>query len=70
MEYLHDSPIGSHGNLTSSNVVVDPRWCAKVTGYGLGNLNAVLRKQGLDPEGHSACEGTLVSYNVVSIVIQ
>ncbi|XP_077993685.1 atrial natriuretic peptide receptor 1-like isoform X3 [Glandiceps talaboti] len=35
MYYLHTSVIGSHGNLKSSNCVVDSRFVLKVTDYGL-----------------------------------
>src|SRR6218665_380897 len=35
MAYLHDSKIGSHGHLTSTNCVIDPRWTCKITDYGL-----------------------------------
>ena len=35
MNYLHNSPIGAHGRLTSANCVVDSRWTVKITGFGL-----------------------------------
>ena len=35
MIYLHDSPIHSHGQLKSSNCVVDNRWVLKITDFGL-----------------------------------
>lgn len=38
MSYLHESPIESHGNLTSSNCVIDSRFVLKVTDYGLAFL--------------------------------
>lgn len=34
MEYLHDSPVKTHGRLTSSNCVIDARWTTKITDYG------------------------------------
>ena len=38
MEYLHQSPIKSHGHLKSSNCVIDSRWTCKITDYGLAKL--------------------------------
>ncbi|XP_077991652.1 speract receptor-like [Glandiceps talaboti] len=35
MKYLHGSPIKQHGNLTSSNCVVDNRWVLKLTDFGM-----------------------------------
>src|SRR6218665_2614462 len=35
MEYLHESPVGPHGHLTSSNCVVDRKWECRITDYGL-----------------------------------
>ncbi|GAA6098013.1 atrial natriuretic peptide receptor 1 isoform X2 [Tachysurus ichikawai] len=38
MDYLHRSPIHSHGRLSSSNCVVDSRFVLKVTDFGLSEL--------------------------------
>ncbi|XP_065323729.1 atrial natriuretic peptide receptor 1-like [Gordionus sp. m RMFG-2023] len=35
MLYLHSSPIGCHGRLTTSQIIVDNRFSAKITGFGL-----------------------------------
>lgn len=35
MIYIHDSIIKTHGNLKSSNCVVDSRWVVKITDFGL-----------------------------------
>ena len=35
MNFLHNSPVQIHGNLKSSNVVIDSRWTCKVTDHGL-----------------------------------
>ena len=42
MTYLHGSEIRSHGNLKSSNCVVDGRFVLKVTDFGLHSLRAHL----------------------------
>jgi len=38
MAYIHSSEIRSHGNLKSSNCVVDSRFVLKVTDFGLHSL--------------------------------
>ncbi|KAM6435639.1 atrial natriuretic peptide receptor 1 isoform 1-T1 [Liasis olivaceus] len=38
MLFLHNSAIASHGNLKSSNCVVDSRFVLKITDYGLGTF--------------------------------
>jgi len=40
MSYLHGSDIKSHGNLKSSNCVVDSRFVLKLTDFGLHTLRA------------------------------
>ncbi len=38
MWYLHQSPVGSHGQLTSYKCVLDSKWTCKITGHGLESL--------------------------------
>ncbi|XP_076366170.1 guanylate cyclase 32E-like [Tachypleus tridentatus] len=40
MIFLHDSSIRSHGNLKSSNCLVDSRWVVKITDFGLHELKS------------------------------
>lgn len=38
--FIHDSEIMSHGNLRSSNCLVDSRWCVKLTDFGLNEFKS------------------------------
>lgn len=50
MYYLHNSQIGSHGSLKSSNCVVDSRFVLKITDFGLYGLR---RDRNEDRESYS-----------------
>ena len=38
LQFLHSSELKVHGNLRSSNCLVDNRWTCKLSGFGLRNL--------------------------------
>uniref|UniRef100_H2Z205 Guanylate cyclase n=1 Tax=Ciona savignyi TaxID=51511 RepID=H2Z205_CIOSA len=48
MSFLHSSPIHSHGNLKSSNCVVDSRFVLKITDYGLSTLRTMSKYEDSD----------------------
>ncbi len=47
MQHIHSSPIGSHGNLKSSNCIVDSRFICKITDFGLPTLRTDTNKGSL-----------------------
>ena len=38
LEYIHKSSVHYHGNLKSTNCVVDSRWTCKLTDFGVANI--------------------------------
>uniref|UniRef100_H2Y842 guanylate cyclase n=1 Tax=Ciona savignyi TaxID=51511 RepID=H2Y842_CIOSA len=56
MSFLHASAIHSHGNLKSSNCVVDSRFVLKITDYGLGSFRSLPSYE----ESERQCERNLV----------
>ena len=44
MVFLHSSEIRSHGNLKSSNCLIDSQWVLKITDYGLPTFRSKARR--------------------------
>lgn len=40
MSYLHDSEIGVHGNLKSTNCLIDSRWILRITDFSLDSFKS------------------------------
>jgi serine/threonine protein kinase len=55
LKYLHDNFIGCHGNLKTSNCVIDSRWVLKLTHFGLTDFREGEKK---DMTAHSTFQGT------------
>lgn len=52
MAYIHSSEIRSHGNLKSSNCVVDSRFVLKVTDFGLHSLRGSVDEEAEDQDSY------------------
>ena len=46
MTYIHNSMLGSHGHLRSSNCLIDSRWVLKITSFGLNALKRGVQRNG------------------------
>jgi serine/threonine protein kinase len=59
MTFLHSTDIKVHGNLKSSNCLVDSRWQLKITDYGL----PMFKSKQLKPYSceHARIRGTIVA---------
>lgn len=67
MLYLHSTEIKSHGNLKSSNCVIDNRWVLKISDFG---LNTFRSKQGTISSVESEhCNSASCYYNKYTIKI-
>lgn len=55
MTYLHDSPLRVHGNLCTSNCLIDSRWVVKLSDFGL----YAFKKGGSSHQNnyHHSCDG-------------
>ena len=40
LSFVHRSPLGSHGTLKTSNVLISSRWILKINGFGLHGLRS------------------------------
>lgn len=58
MNYLHNSYFGCHGNLKSSNCVVDSRFVLKITDYGLASFRSSCEND----DSHALYASKLASY--------
>ncbi|KAI6232173.1 Tyrosine protein kinase and Adenylyl cyclase class-3 4 guanylyl cyclase domain containing protein [Aphelenchoides besseyi] len=48
LQYLHKSPVGFHGLLSSQNCLIDANWVLKLTNFGIVNLlNAAIEREQL-----------------------
>ena len=54
MQYLHNCPLHVHGNLSSTNCVIDSRFALKITDYGpasfLAQDRSISRRQALEAQ--------------------
>ena len=53
MLYLHDSVIGSHGNLKPSNCLIDGRFVVKITDFGAIGQKVKVKKNNNTKENES-----------------
>lgn len=63
MTYLHESPLRVHGNLCTSNCLIDSRWVVKLSDFGLyafkkggGSANVVNNYNGCDGGNNNLCD--------------
>ncbi|XP_052898800.1 LOW QUALITY PROTEIN: guanylate cyclase 32E [Anopheles moucheti] len=55
--YLHDSDVGSHGNLRSSKILIDSRWVAQIADFGLHEFKSCLEEPSKYDTVHISCMG-------------
>ena len=68
MHFLQNSPVQIHGNLKSSNVLIDSRWTCKVTDHGL-----FLFKEGQEVDVEAGTEakyyGDLINFQNIFMLL-
>ncbi|KAK8405682.1 hypothetical protein O3P69_001881 [Scylla paramamosain] len=68
MIYLHDSPVKSHGNLKSSNCLVDSRWVVKISDFGLHELKSGYETTSLAEAGETQRKCTDLLYRAPELL--
>ncbi|XP_069156075.1 guanylate cyclase 32E isoform X2 [Procambarus clarkii] len=68
MVYLHDSAVKSHGNLKSSNCLVDSRWVVKITDFGLHELKSGTENTNLSDAGETHRKCTELLYRAPELL--
>ena len=67
--YIHRSAIEYHGNLTSSNCLVDDHWTLKLSDFGIRSLRRTLGDNVLK-SGRALMEGTFYEYGRIMKLIR
>ena len=62
MAYMHNTDMKSHGNLKSSNCLVDSRWVLKITDYGLPSFRGKVKK---NREDYAYYRGNILEFYAV-----
>ncbi|XP_045101245.1 guanylate cyclase 32E-like [Portunus trituberculatus] len=68
MIYLHDSSVKSHGNLKSSNCLVDSRWVVKISDFGLHELKSGYETTSLAEAGETQRKCTDLLYRAPELL--
>lgn len=68
MYFLHNTFVGSHGKLKSSNCVVDSRFVLKVTDFGFHELHA-MEDENIEEAGEHAFYKSIILSSIFEIHI-
>ena len=68
MVFLHDSPLRFHGNLKTTNCLVDSRWVVKVADFGLADINRTEEHLETEKDVRQKCEGQSLDDACVEII--